>query len=127
MTHKAHSTLSGAAQNGQCMTSKYRESDKRADGSYAFEWLSRYFDVIHRPFYAAPLKVERNLKWICQTKDTCKMCSVGGPPGMWLRTTQPQITLKLHSKTVIFNIMFFRLNNDVSYFLLLYLTSYVVK
>ncbi len=32
------------AQNGQCMTSKYRESDKRADGSYAFEW---YFDVIH--------------------------------------------------------------------------------
>ncbi len=41
------STLSGAAQNGQCMTSKYHESDKRADGSYAFEWLSRYFDVIH--------------------------------------------------------------------------------
>ncbi len=40
------------------MTSKYRESDKRADGSYAFEWLSRYFDVIHWPFYAAPLKVE---------------------------------------------------------------------
>ncbi len=28
-------------QNDQCMTSKYRESDKRADGSYAFEWLSR--------------------------------------------------------------------------------------
>ncbi len=43
----ADSTLSGAAQTGQCMTSKYRESDKRTDGSYAFEWLSRYFDVIH--------------------------------------------------------------------------------
>ncbi len=28
-------------QNDQCMTSKYRESDKRADRSYAFEWLSR--------------------------------------------------------------------------------------
>ncbi len=40
-------TLSGAAQNGQCLTSKNRESNKRADGSYAFEWLSRYFDVIH--------------------------------------------------------------------------------
>ncbi len=41
------------------MTSKYRERDKRADGSYAFEWLSRYFDVIHWLFCAAPLKVER--------------------------------------------------------------------
>ncbi len=40
-------TLSSAAQNGRCMTSKYRESDKRADGSYDVEWLSRYFDVIH--------------------------------------------------------------------------------
>ncbi len=30
-SHWARSTLSGAAQNGQCMTSKYRESDKRAD------------------------------------------------------------------------------------------------
>ncbi len=38
---------------------KYSESDKRADGSYAFEWLSRYFDVIHGPFCGAPLKVER--------------------------------------------------------------------
>ncbi len=34
-THKARSTSSGAAQNVQCMTSKYRESDKRADGSNA--------------------------------------------------------------------------------------------
>ncbi len=25
---------------------KYRENDKRADGSYAFESLSRYFDVV---------------------------------------------------------------------------------
>ncbi len=57
--HKARSTLSGAAQNGQCMTLKYRESDKRADGCYAFEWLSRYFDDIHWPFYTAPFKVER--------------------------------------------------------------------
>ncbi len=40
------------------MTSKYRESEKRAGGFYAFEWLSRYFDVIHWPFYVAPLKVE---------------------------------------------------------------------
>ncbi len=46
-------------QNDQCMTSKYRESDKRADGSYALEWLSRYFDVIHWSFCAAPLQVER--------------------------------------------------------------------
>ncbi len=52
---KARSTVSGAAQNGQCMTSMYRESDKRAHGSFAFEWLSRYFDVIHCPFCAAPL------------------------------------------------------------------------
>ncbi len=36
----ADSSLSGAAQNGQCMTSKYRESDKSAGGSNAFEWLS---------------------------------------------------------------------------------------
>ncbi len=41
------------------MTSMYRKSDKRADGSYAFEWLSSYFDIIHWPFYAAPLKVKR--------------------------------------------------------------------
>ncbi len=41
------------------MTSKYRESDKRANGSYAFEWLSRYFDIIHWPFYVALLKVQR--------------------------------------------------------------------
>ncbi len=34
-------------------------TDKRADGSYDFEWLSRYFDVIHWPFCAVPLKVER--------------------------------------------------------------------
>ncbi len=33
-----------------------KDSDKRADGSYAFERLSRYFDVIHRSFYAARLK-----------------------------------------------------------------------
>ncbi len=45
--HAIRRVLRGATQNGQCMTSKYRESDKRADGSYAFEWLSRYFDVIH--------------------------------------------------------------------------------
>jgi len=38
----------GAAQNDQCMKSKYRrECDNRADGSHPFEWLSRYFDVIH--------------------------------------------------------------------------------
>ncbi len=46
-------TLSGAAQNGQCMTSKYRESDKRADGSYAFELrtLMSYTDhSVHRRF-----------------------------------------------------------------------------
>ncbi len=55
---QARSTLSSTAQNAQCMTSKYRESDKRADGSYAFEWLSRYFDFIHWPFCAAPLKFE---------------------------------------------------------------------
>ncbi len=36
------------------MTSKYHESDKRAD----FKWLSQYFDVLHWPFYAAPLKVK---------------------------------------------------------------------
>ncbi len=53
---KARSTLSGAGQNDQCMTSKYRESDKRTDG---FKRLSRYFNIIHWPFYAAPLKVER--------------------------------------------------------------------
>ncbi len=41
----SRSTLSGAAQDSQCMTSEYRESDKRANGSCAFEWLSRYFDV----------------------------------------------------------------------------------
>ncbi len=28
------------------MTSKYRESDKKAVGSYAFESLSRYFDKV---------------------------------------------------------------------------------
>ncbi len=41
------------------MTSKYRESDKKAVGSYAFESLSRYFDVIRWAFCAAPLQVER--------------------------------------------------------------------
>ncbi len=39
------------------MTSKYRDSDKRADGSYAFEWLSRYFDAIYTDHY-----VQRRLK-----------------------------------------------------------------
>ncbi len=29
-----------------------------ADETYAFEWLSRYFDILHWPFCAAPLKVE---------------------------------------------------------------------
>ncbi len=33
------STSSGAAQNAQCMTSQYRESDKRADGSLCFHTL----------------------------------------------------------------------------------------
>ncbi len=27
----------------------------RADETYAFEWLSRYFDILHGPFCAAPL------------------------------------------------------------------------
>ncbi len=45
---------------GQCVTSKYRESDKREGGSYAFERLSRYFDVTHWTFCAAPLKVEQH-------------------------------------------------------------------
>ncbi len=50
-----------------------RESDKRADGSYAFEWLSRYIDVIHWPFCAAPLKSNapidsKLLKWVVQSK-----------------------------------------------------------
>ncbi len=31
---------------------------ERVDGSYAFEWLLRHFDVIHWPFCAAPFKVE---------------------------------------------------------------------
>ncbi len=43
------------------MTSKYHESDKRKDRAYAFESLSRYFDVIHWPFCAAPLKVRTRL------------------------------------------------------------------
>ncbi len=50
--------LAALRKNGQSMTSKYRESDKR-DWSYAFEGLSRYFDVIHWPFCIASLKVER--------------------------------------------------------------------
>ncbi len=50
--------LAALRKNGQSMTSMYRESDKR-DWSYAFEWLSRYFDVIHWPFCIASLKVER--------------------------------------------------------------------
>ncbi len=33
---KVCSTWSGAAQNDQCITSKYRESNKRADGSLSF-------------------------------------------------------------------------------------------
>ncbi len=32
-------------QNDHSMTSKYRESYKKAVGSYAFKSLSRYFDV----------------------------------------------------------------------------------
>ncbi len=55
----AHSTWSSAAQNDHRMTSKYRESDKRADGSYAFKSLSRYFDVIRWSFCAVLLQVER--------------------------------------------------------------------
>ncbi len=62
---EARSTLSSAAQNGQCVTSKYSESDKRADGSSAFESLSWYFDVIH--FWATLLKV-----------DTLKVSGVNG-------------------------------------------------
>ncbi len=42
----ARSTWSSTAQNDHHMTSKYRESDKKAVGSYAFQSLSRYFDVI---------------------------------------------------------------------------------
>ncbi len=37
---------------------KYRESDKKAVGSYAFESFSRYFDVIRWSFCAALLQVE---------------------------------------------------------------------
>ncbi len=33
-------------QTDRCVTSKYRESNQRADGSLCFESLSRYFDVI---------------------------------------------------------------------------------
>ncbi len=29
----------------------------------------------------------QDLKWLCQTKERCKMCSVGGPPGTRLGTT----------------------------------------
>ncbi len=36
-----------AEQNDQCMTSQYRESDERADRSYAFESLSLYCDVLY--------------------------------------------------------------------------------
>ncbi len=35
-TQKVCWTWSGATQNDQCMTTKYRESDKRADGSLCF-------------------------------------------------------------------------------------------
>ncbi len=38
---------------------KYRESDKKAVGSYAFESFSRYFDVIRWSFCAALLQVEQ--------------------------------------------------------------------
>ncbi len=58
MTHKARSTWSSAAQNDHRMTSKYRESDQKAVGSYAFESLSRYFDVIRWSFCSALLQVE---------------------------------------------------------------------
>ncbi len=62
---KARSTWSSAAQNDHRMTSKYRESDKKAVGSYAFESLSRYFDVIRWSFCTALIQVERalNLTW----------------------------------------------------------------
>ncbi len=46
-------------QNDHRMTSKYRESYKKAVGSYAFKSLSRYFDVIRWSFCTAPLQVER--------------------------------------------------------------------
>ncbi len=40
------------------MTSKYRESHSKAWEPPALLSLPLYFDVIHGPFYAAPLKVE---------------------------------------------------------------------
>ncbi len=66
-------------QNDQCMTSKYRESDKRADGSYAFEW--------HWPFCAAPLKVERAYWWRANVRAT----------GVW-----PSKKLKISKKKSLF-------------------------
>ncbi len=44
-------------QNDHRMTSKYRESYKKAVGSYAFKSLSRYFYVIRWS------SVQRRLKW----------------------------------------------------------------
>ncbi len=55
------STWSSATQNDHRMTSKYRESNKKAVGSYAFESLLRYFDVIRWSFCSALLQVECTL------------------------------------------------------------------
>ncbi len=46
-------------QNDHLMTSKYRESYKKAVGSYAFKSLLRYFDVIRWSFCSALLQVKR--------------------------------------------------------------------
>ncbi len=48
-----------------CVTSKYRKSCREQTAPYAFESLSRPFDVIHRLVCAAPLQIQR-AKWFTQ-------------------------------------------------------------
>ncbi len=43
----------------QCVTSKYRKSYREQTTPYAFESLSRYFDVIHRSVCAELLQIQR--------------------------------------------------------------------
>ncbi len=55
-SHFTHNLMNATIHKfGLCKIKKLlssKDSDKRADGSYAFERLSRYYDVIHRSFYA---------------------------------------------------------------------------
>ncbi len=101
LSHSVCSTWSGAAQ--------YRESDKRADGSYAFEWLSRYFDVhwsfcaaslqprdskqkIRKRFESSWIRIRTRLRWLAEN-------NAGGSSALlrlWLKYTQKK-TLSVHA------------------------------